>query len=51
VRIEWAAGATRLTVNGTKVLLESSVGTCYSPENAPQGVALVVSADTKVSAS
>jgi len=50
VRIEWSAAATKLAVNGTKVLLESSVGICYSPESAPQGVALVVSADMKVSA-
>jgi hypothetical protein len=50
VRIEWSAGATKLTVGGTKVLLESSVGTCYSPENAAQGVALVVAADMRASA-
>lgn len=50
VRIEWEAGATRLAVEGTAVLLETSVGTCYSPENAPQGAALVVQAEPKVSA-
>lgn len=49
IRIEWAASATKLTVDGTGVLLESSVGTCYSPESAPQGPALVVQAEPKVS--
>ncbi len=50
LRIEWKAGASKLAVGGTAVLVESSVGTCYSPENAPQGVALVVKAEMKVSA-
>ena len=50
VRIEWAAGAAQVTLGGTAVLVESSMGTCYSPENASQGVALVVDAEPKVSA-
>jgi hypothetical protein len=50
IRIQWSAGAVKLKVGGTPVLLESSVGTCYSPESAPQGVALVVQAEAKVSA-
>lgn len=50
VRIEWSAGAEKLAVNGAKVLVESSLGTCYSPENAPQGLAVVVSPEPKVRA-
>lgn len=50
VRIEWEAAATKLAVGGTPVLLETSVGTCYSGANAPQGVALVVQPEPKVSA-
>jgi hypothetical protein len=50
VRIEWMAGAAKLAVQGTPVLLESSTGTCYNPASAPQGVAIVVQAENKVSA-
>lgn len=50
VRIEWKAGAQALQAGGTAVLLESSLGTCYSPENAPQGLALVVQPEAKVRA-
>jgi hypothetical protein len=50
IRIEWSVGAGKLTAGGTAVLLESSIGKCYSPEGAPQGVALVVSAEQKVNA-
>jgi hypothetical protein len=50
VRIEWSAGAMKLQAGGTAVLLESSLGTCYSPENAPQGLALVAQAEPKVRA-
>lgn len=50
IRIQWSAGAVKLKAGGTPVLVESSVGACYSPESAPQGVASVVQAETKVSA-
>lgn len=50
VRIEWAAGAAQVAVNGTKVLVDSSVGLCYSPESAPQGMALIVNAEPKAGA-
>ena len=50
LRIEWKAGAVKLKVNQTGVLVESSVGLCYSPEGAPQGPATVVMADQKASA-
>ena len=50
LRIEWSAGASKVTVSGTPVLVKSSIGTCYSPESAPQGVAIIVNADAKGSA-
>ena len=50
IRIEWLAGAIQLQVNGVGVLLQSSVGMCYSPEGAPQGVASIVNTQTKLSA-
>jgi len=50
VRIEWSAGASRVTVNGTAVLVESSVGKCFSAEGATQGMAIVVNTQMKVSA-
>lgn len=42
VRIQWSAGSPRASVNGTPVLTQASLGLCYSPESAPQGVALIV---------
>ena len=50
IRIQWSGGATEMQVNGVGVLLQSSVGTCYSPEGAPQGVANIVTTQMKVSA-
>ena len=50
IRIQWFAGAIQLQVNGVGVLLQSSVGICYSPEGAPQGVANIVNTQTKLSA-
>jgi hypothetical protein len=50
IRIEWQAGAMQASVRGVPVLVRSSIGLCYSPENAPQGVAIIVSTQPKVSA-
>jgi hypothetical protein len=47
VRIEWSAGTTKVTVQGIKTLVQSSIGKCISPEGAPQGVAIIVSTQTK----
>lgn len=49
VRIEWSAGASQVTVNGTPVLVMSSVGKCINAEGAIQGVA-IKSTQMKVSA-
>ncbi len=48
VRIEWSAGGARTSINGTPVLVQSSIGKCLSAENAIQGVALVVNTQLKV---
>jgi hypothetical protein len=48
VTIQWTAPAQLVKVNGTPVLLQSSVGLCQSPEGLPQGPAMVAGAQTKV---
>jgi hypothetical protein len=50
VRIEWTAGASRVKVQGTKVLTRSSVGKCINAEGAVQGVAIIASTQMKGSA-
>ena len=50
VRIEWLAGSTQLQGNGGGVLLQSSIGICYSPEGVIQGIANIVNTQVKVSA-
>jgi hypothetical protein len=46
--IEWSAGASALTIGGTKVLVNTSVGRCKSGAGAIQGVALVASTQIPV---
>jgi len=50
IRIEWSGGSTQVQVNGVGALVQSSIGKCYSPEGAPQGVANIVNVQTKVNA-
>lgn len=50
IRIEWSAGSTKTTVNGTATLVQTSIGQCISPEGATQGIAIVVNTQTKASA-
>lgn len=50
VRIEWSAGATKMSNKGTKVLVRSSIGKCYSAENAMQGIAIIATTQIKTSA-
>ena len=50
IRIEWSGGSTQLQVNGVGVLLQSSIGKCYSPEGAMQGMATIANTQMKVSA-
>ena len=47
--IEWKAGANALTVNGKKVLVKSSIGTCKNGALI-QGIALITSTQLPVTA-
>jgi hypothetical protein len=49
VRIEWNAGASQVKAQAA-ALVRSSVGKCFSAENAVQGVAIVANTQAKVSA-
>ena len=48
VRIEWAAGSTKTAINSTPVLKRESIGICYSADNVPQGTAVIVSTQMRV---
>lgn len=48
VTIQWTAPAQRVTVNGTAVLLESSIGLCQAADQAPQGTAIVSGVQSRV---
>jgi hypothetical protein len=48
LQVEWSAEAQKVKVNGTAVLLQTSVGLCKSAEGAPQGPAMVSGVQTKV---
>ncbi len=50
VTVQWSAPAQKVTVSGTPVLLESSVGICQGPDQAPQGSASVSGVQTQVQA-
>lgn len=41
VRVQWAQPAVRVLVMGQPALLQTSVGLCLSPEQAPQGAPIV----------
>jgi hypothetical protein len=47
VKIEWSAATVQISVNGTAALIRSSIGKCYSPENALQGVAIISNTQQK----
>jgi hypothetical protein len=49
VRIQWSAGATKVAVGGQPPLTQTSVGTCYGAEGAPQGVAIIASTQPRAS--
>jgi hypothetical protein len=42
VMVRWSVGATQTKVHGTAVLLQNSVGLCYSAAQAPQGPPTIV---------
>ena len=49
VRIQWSACAARAGIDGTPPLVQSSIGQCINAEGAPQGVAIIVNQQMKVS--
>jgi hypothetical protein len=49
--IQWLGEATKVKINGTGPLLESSSGLCKAATQAPQGSASISGAQTKVKAS
>jgi hypothetical protein len=48
MRVQWLTPATRVLVNGQPVILQTSTGLCLSPEQAPQGPAIIASAQVRV---
>src|SRR5450432_2032271 len=48
--IEWSAGAGAVTVNGTAVLVKSSIGQCKNGSGAVQGIAIIASTQLPVKA-
>jgi hypothetical protein len=48
VTTEWTQGATRVKIDGKAVLLQTSIGVCKSPEQAPQGPPLVTATQMRV---
>ncbi|MEO7336563.1 MAG: hypothetical protein ABIV63_08280 [Caldimonas sp.] len=51
VSIRWSGGTTQAALHGVPLLLQSSIGVCYNALQAPQGVAIVVQAQTRAQAS
>jgi hypothetical protein len=49
LRIEWSAGASLVQAQSA-VLVRTSVGKCFNGENVTQGVALIATTQSKVSA-
>ena len=49
VRMEWSAGASKVAIGGTPVLVQTSVGRCLNAESATQGVAIIVNTQIKAS--
>ena len=50
IRIEWSAGSSKTSVQGTATLVQSSIGKCINAEGATQGIAIVVNTQPKASA-
>lgn len=48
--VRWTMPATRVTINGVPVVLNASMGLCIGPTQAPQGPAIVVSVQPRVTA-
>ncbi|MEA3189697.1 MAG: hypothetical protein QOD77_279 [Thermoplasmata archaeon] len=51
VTVQWTSEAQKTKVNGTGVLLQTSVGLCKSPEGAPQGSAIIATTQMRAGGS
>lgn len=49
VKIEWSAGTSKVSINGTPALVKSSIGKCSNAEGAPQGLAIINNTQLKAS--
>lgn len=49
VLVKWIVPATRVTINGQPVILQSSTGLCVNATQAPQGSPMIVATQTRVS--
>ena len=48
--VRWSSGTNRVTINGTPLLIQTSIGICYNSSQVPQGVAIIIINQMKVSA-
>jgi hypothetical protein len=48
IRVQWLVPALRVLVNGQPVILQTSTGLCFSPEQIPQGPPTVVAVQSRV---
>jgi hypothetical protein len=48
--IKWSAGPHKVTVNGKKVLVRTSVGICRSEDKIVQGIAVIMQTQLKATA-
>ena len=48
IRVQWLVPAARVLVNGQPALIQSSLGLCLGPTQAPQGPATILSTQPRV---
>jgi uncharacterized Zn-binding protein involved in type VI secretion len=48
VSVQWLVPAMRVLVNGQPAILQTSVGLCLAPDQAPQGTPIVIALQVRV---
>ncbi len=48
IRVQWLVPATRVLVNGQPAILQTSVGLCLGPTQAPQGPPMIIATQPRV---
>jgi uncharacterized Zn-binding protein involved in type VI secretion len=48
IRVQWLVPATRVLINGQPAILQTSVGLCLGPTQAPQGAPIVIATQPRV---